>query len=109
VWREGEPKRGGRAFHDEHEAFLAVARRASEVVVKLVVTPASTDAELEEAWRRIAATHPTACVILQPVTPSGGVRERVPAERMLALERRASEGLADVRVIPQTHPIWGAR
>ncbi len=109
VWREADAPCSGRSFDAEHDAFLAVARRAPEVVVKLVITPSSTDAELEEAWRRIAATYPGACVVLQPVTPMGGVKERVPAERLLALERRASALLADVRVIPQTHPIWGAR
>jgi hypothetical protein len=47
--------------------------------------------------------------VLQPVTPVGPVRERPTAERMLALEARFARRLSDVRVVPQTHPIWGAR
>jgi organic radical activating enzyme len=95
-------------FHAAHEAFLAVARAAPRVVVKIVVTPASEDAEIDEAVRRVARTHPGACLVLQPVTPFAAVKERPGAARLLALERRASEQLADVRVIPQTHPILAA-
>jgi 7-carboxy-7-deazaguanine synthase len=109
VRRASDPPRGDvPPFHEAHAAFLAVARRAPRVVVKLVITPASTDAEIDEALARVAALHPGACLVLQPVTPAGGVRERPSAARMLALERRASQSLADVRVIPQTHPIYGA-
>lgn len=108
VRRASESKRGpAKPFHDEHEAFLAVARAAPRVVVKLVITPASEDDEIDEALARIARTHPAACLVLQPVTPYATVKERPSAARMLALERRASERLADVRVIPQTHKLVG--
>jgi len=96
-------------FHDIHQRFLRVARRAPEVVVKLVVTPASDDEELEEAWSRIAAVDAGLPVILQPVTPFARVRQRPAAARMLELAARASRMLDDVRVIPQTHPLLGVR
>ena len=76
--------------------------------MKLVITPASTDAELEEAWREIAAVDPATPVLLQPGTPFGGVRQRPGAARLLELCAHAERVLADVRVIPQTHPILGA-
>jgi organic radical activating enzyme len=109
VRRAADPKAGPVApFHREHARFLRVARRAPEVVVKLVITPASTDAELELAWREIAAVDPTTPVLLQPVTPFGSVKQRPPAARLLELCARAERVLSDVRVIPQTHPILGA-
>ncbi len=109
VRRVGDPKRGPvAAFHDAHERFLARAAAAPEVVVKIVVTPASTDAEIDEAVARIARTHPRAVLVFQPVTPCGGVREAPPAARLLALARRAGKRLNDVRVIPQTHKLVGA-
>jgi organic radical activating enzyme len=109
VRRASDPKRGAVAdFHEAHEAFLAVARAAPRVHVKLVVTPASRDEEIEEAVRRIARTHPSATLVLQPVTPKGSVKQRPSAERLLALERLAARFLADVRVIPQVHPLLGA-
>lgn len=108
VRRASDPSRGGvRDFHDAHQRFLEIARRASRVVVKLVITPRSQDAEIDEAVSRIAQVHAEATLVLQPVTPCGGSRERPAAERMLALSERAGRRLADVRVIPQTHPIYG--
>jgi organic radical activating enzyme len=95
-------------FHDLHERFLRVALGAPERYVKIVVTPASEDAEVLEAAERIARIAPETLLVLQPVTPFGPVRERPGAPRMLALAARAAERLADVRVIPQTHPIYGA-
>jgi hypothetical protein len=79
------------------------------VVVKLVITPRSQDTEIDEVVSRVARVHPRATLILQPVTPCGGTKRRPKPERMLALCKRASHRLADVRVIPQTHPIYGVR
>ncbi len=108
VRRESDPKRGEPApFHPEHRRFLEVARAAPAVVVKLVITPASGDAEVEEALATVAEVHPGACVVLQPVTPHGPVTERPSGERMQGLARAAGRRLRDVRVIPQTHPLVG--
>lgn len=108
VRREGESwKQERRGFDTEHEAFLAVAARAPEVFVKLVVTPATRDEEVMEAARRIARTAPHTVLVLQPVTPRGSVTERPDPERVLALAAAAEAITRDVRVIPQTHPIYG--
>jgi organic radical activating enzyme len=109
VRRASEPKGAPAApFHGEHEVFLARARSAPRVVVKIVITPASEDAEISEAVAAIARTAPDATLVLQPVTPHGRVRERPSAARMLVLAARAEGALRDVRVIPQTHPLYGA-
>jgi organic radical activating enzyme len=105
---EASPETAGVGFHEAHEAFLAVARAAPALVVKIVVTTASRDDEIEAALVRVARSAPGATLVLQPVTPFGPVRERPSAERMLELAARAEALLADVRVIPQTHPIYGA-
>jgi organic radical activating enzyme len=110
VRRASDPPRGAAAdFHDVHEGFLEIAKRAPRAVVKLVITPRSQDAEIDEAIERISRVHGGATLVLQPVTPCGGIRERPAAERMLALSERASRRLSDVRVIPQTHTIYGVR
>ncbi len=112
VRREGEPtavlQENGRSFDELHARFLAVARGAPESYVKLVVSEASRDAEVLAVCERIAEQDPTTLVVLQPVTPIGVVRERPNAARLLALQRAASRWLVDVRVIPQTHPLYGA-
>jgi 7-carboxy-7-deazaguanine synthase len=109
VRRESEPKGGRPApFGAAHRTFLERARAAPRLVVKLVVTCDSGDAEIDEAVACVAGVAPAATFVLQPVTPHGPVRERPTAERMLALAARAEAQLRDVRVIPQTHPIYGA-
>jgi organic radical activating enzyme len=103
--KRGDPEP---AFHDEHERFLKIARRASQVDVKVVVTPASRDDELEEMALRVARTGPEATLVVQPVTPCGGVQEAPGAERLLAIVAQLSRRVADVRLIPQTHKSYGA-
>ncbi|HPG25136.1 MAG: 7-carboxy-7-deazaguanine synthase QueE [Spirochaetaceae bacterium] len=99
----------GEDFHDAHAAFLRVARRARAVYVKVVVTPSTRDAELDAMLDRIAAIDPSTPLVIQPVTPTGSVRERPDADRLLGWLARAESRLADVRLVPQTHPIYGAR
>jgi organic radical activating enzyme len=103
-----DSRRSSDDFDTRHEAFLRVALQAPEVVVKVVVTPASTDAELLSVAERIAAISSDVPLILQPVTPNRQVSERPSAERLLALTTRLERCLEDVRLIPQTHPIYGA-
>jgi organic radical activating enzyme len=109
VRRADDPARGPvRDFHAEHTAFLARARRSAEVFVKVVVTPASTDAELDQVARAVAGIDRKVPLIVQPVTPRGGVKERPGAARLLQIAARLERVLADVRLIPQTHPLYGA-
>jgi organic radical activating enzyme len=109
VRREGESFKEARAdFHDEHEAFLRIGTRAPEVYAKIVVTTATRDEEVLEAARRIARVAKDTLLVLQPVTPRGPVTERPGATQMLRLGAAAETILPNVRVIPQTHPIYGA-
>jgi organic radical activating enzyme len=104
VQRAGEPTHEGfEPFHDAHERFLQVARHAPEVIVKVVVSSASRDAEHDEMAERVAKVDSAIPVIVQPVTPFGPVERAPSAERLLALMARLSRRLADVRLIPQTH------
>jgi len=109
VRRASDPRRGAvDDFHAEHEKFAAIARRAPELVVKFVITPASADDEIDEAVSRIEASAPEATLVLQPVTPFGSVSETPNAGRLLELCTRISSRIAKVRVIPQTHKLYGA-
>lgn len=94
-------------FGPQHERFLKTARRASEVFVKIVVTTRSEDEEILGAARRIADQDPQVPLILQPVTPLKTGPGRPEASRMLALAAATEDILPHVRVIPQTHPVYG--
>ncbi len=107
-WAARDETRTPDDFHDLHEAFLACAREACEVYVKLVVTAQTRWQQLEEVCRRIAAIDPNVLLILQPVTPVGRVKVVPGADLLLPLLRRCEGVLANVRVIPQTHKLYHA-
>lgn len=109
VRRADDPRGGAVApFDATHAAFLRVARRAPEVVVKVVVTSATRDAELDTMVRTVVGIDPATPLVVQPVTPFGAVREGASAERLLGIVARLSQDLATVRLIPQTHKSYGA-
>ena len=88
----------------QHAAFLQAASDAGTAVyAKMVVTPGTTDAELDAAAALIGGVNSSIPLILQPVTPCGSETVSPPPSRLIALHARASRTLQDVRVIPQTH------
>lgn len=99
----------GVSFHERHEGFLRLARDSCEVFVKVVVAPSTREAELDEVCRRMAACAPEVPLVLQPVTPAAGVLQAPAPELLLTWLRRCQAQLADVRMIPQTHRVVGAR
>jgi 7-carboxy-7-deazaguanine synthase len=107
VWGPGQSTKRGQDFHDAHEAFLRIAMRAGGVYVKVVLTPNTQDAELDEMIGRIVRVSPDIPLVLQPVTPMGGVKAIPDSDQLLVWLARAEERLTDVRLIPQTHPIYG--
>lgn len=86
--------------------FLEVAA-AADVFVKVVIGPATAEAELDRALRMVVATAPGTVVYLQPVTPAGTVSAGPTPEQMLEHQRRALSVHPDVRVVPQTHVLMG--
>jgi len=97
----------GEDFHDAHAEFLRVALRARGVYVKVVLTPATRDEEIDAMLERIVDVSPEVPLVLQPVTPTGGVTSMPTPARLLGWLARAETRLTDVRLIPQTHPIYG--
>ncbi|MFP6656282.1 MAG: 7-carboxy-7-deazaguanine synthase QueE [Myxococcota bacterium] len=109
IWGPGNKGRSGDDFHEAHEAFLRVARRAEDVYVKVVLTPNSQVEEFDEMIDRIVSVSRGITLVLQPVTPMGGIDARPSPEQLLVWLTRAEHRLSDVRLIPQTHPIYGVR
>jgi organic radical activating enzyme len=94
-----------------HRRFLEIlSLRAKQV--KIVVAAGTTDGELRRAAEIIVLSRLPMAVVLQPVTPVGGVRPPSP-ERLLAMQRLLwgllPSGLRDIRVIPQVHKLIGQK
>jgi pyruvate-formate lyase-activating enzyme len=89
---------------ETHRLFLERARR-KQAFVKLVVTPESTEAELDRVTELIAAVDASIPLTLQPVTPFALVTATPTPAQLLDLQARALRTLETVRVIPQTHKL----
>jgi Organic radical activating enzymes len=97
---------GMRAYWEEHEEFLTLARE-KEVYVKVVVSTPTDLAELKQAIDIVERVAPEIPFILQPVTPAWQVKEEIPLERLKHFYQVSCEHLSDVRVIPQLHAKLG--
>ena len=98
----GEPPR-----FDANRRFLAVAARR-EVFIKVVFGDGITDAEIDEIIGIAEAVEKPVPVILQPVTPRGGVAAPVPATMLAVQQKLAARGV-DSRIIPQVHRMLGVK
>jgi len=93
-------------YWKEHKKMLETAY-LKEVFVKIVVTKESNFKEVDEAAALIASVDDKIALVLQPVSPHGPVKHRPGAEQLLALQTAAKRKLKTVRVIPQTHKLYG--
>ncbi len=83
--------------------FLRVAQR-KRAFVKIVLTDAATDEELEQAFALIASVDAGCPLFLQPVTPRGGARPPRGID-LMRFRAMATRSLRDVRIMPQIHKL----
>lgn len=99
---------GDRSFEKEHEAFLKVAVQ-KEVFTKVVITPKTLPEEVQRMVELVKSVNPRIPFIFQPLSDPFGIN----VEALKLIEEKlfepAKNELADVRVIPQMHKIWGVR
>lgn len=108
------PSVSGEEHWQAHREFLGHCVKLAQptiVFCKLIVSQATTQADLDQAQALIAEIHPAIPVILQPVTPLGGSGEPVSPTPAQVLQWQAAfkTQLQDVRVIPQTHKMINQR
>ncbi|MFA4029462.1 MAG: hypothetical protein GDYSWBUE_000460 [Candidatus Fervidibacterota bacterium] len=95
---------GERMNWDGFERTLSLCRDAKcAVYVKLVVTPTTKPTEVRRVSKLIAGVDAQIPFVLQPVTPSGAIREKPSMDLLWRLARIAAQHLSDVRIIPQVH------
>ena len=86
---------------------LAVAE-GKPTALKIVVTDAVTDEELEQAGFAVRRASGPLTIVLQPVTKIGDLRAPSGA-RLLQMQTLLLEHCGDVRVVPQVHKLLGVR
>jgi 7-carboxy-7-deazaguanine synthase len=98
---------GEAALWEEHREFLRLSL-GKIVYVKLPVDETTLDGEVREAARLVAAADRCIAFFLQPIL-SPSAEMRISASRLERFYDIATERLADVRVLPQTHRFLGIR
>lgn len=88
-----------------HRDFLRIAAQKN-VFVKIVISDASEEWEIERACKTVAAVDRDIPVILQPVTHRNG-NIGISPFKILEFQEIASRILTEVRIIPQTHKFIG--
>jgi len=98
----GEP-----ADWDAHRRFLELAA-GKDTHVKAVVAAGTTTDELRRLGELVARVGGGTAVVLQPVTPAGGLVPPSPMQ-VLRMQEELRRLLPDVRVIPQVHKLMGQK
>ena len=94
-------------FWKEHEDFLRLAVKCPECYVKIVVTEATEEADLERALELVRAIDENIPVILQPVSETRSFHGVPSMERLGRFFNQSLGKVKQVRVIPQTHKMLG--
>jgi len=95
-------------FEGLHRAFMEEAAGHTAVCVKVVVTPDTQAEHLDPVCRAIKEVAPSASLILQPMTGRRSIELSHSSEMLMSLLRHCGAQLEDVRLIPQTHKVYGA-
>ncbi len=99
---------GDRAFWDQHREFLRAAA-AKKVFVKVVITSRTTREDIERSVELVAGLDNSIPFIFQPESEATGISMEALDVIQKDFMGIAAKHLADVRVIPQMHKIWGVR
>jgi len=99
------PSATGEDNWSKHHQFLVRAGN-KPIHIKIVVDTEVKEVEIKEAVKIIAAVNPNIPLILQPVTPIGGIAPP-DMELILNLQKMCLKDIQDVRIIPQLHKYIG--
>lgn len=92
----------------DHTAFLrAVVASGTDVYVKIVVTAATTDQDIEESIRILTSINRYIPLVIQPASPTLKFHRPIEPDHLESLKRLCSAYLTDVRIVPQMHKQWG--
>jgi organic radical activating enzyme len=99
---------GVRPYWKEHAEFLRTAiSYHKEIYIKIVVTPHTTDRDLQESIKLISQTNKYLPVFIQPASPTLTFNEATPQRQLESLNRLFNVYLPNVKVAHQMHKQWG--
>ena len=95
-------------YWKEHSAFLSMALQSGkETYVKIVLTPDTTDRDINDAIKLITSINRFVPVILQPASESKGFHTKMNDEKVESIARLCKSWLPNVSVMRQAHKELG--
>jgi 7-carboxy-7-deazaguanine synthase len=95
------------AWWEEHAEFLQLAR-TKDLYVKLLVDQTTTDEDVQQAVALLVPIEPRIPTFMQPIVDAS-LRPSISIDRLTELYLVAHRQLSSVRVLPQTHKLFGIR
>ncbi|MCP4049282.1 MAG: 7-carboxy-7-deazaguanine synthase QueE [bacterium] len=96
-------------FVDEFINFMEIIKDKKNVFVKYIVTRNFLFQEAQTLAKILAALNPDIPLIIQPVTPFSGIKEKATAKDITRAYNITSKQVNTVRIIPQTHKFMGIK
>ncbi len=96
-------------FSKEFTEFMSILADRPNVFVKYVLLRDFSVIEFQKMVKILAHFNPKIPLVIQPVTPFSEVKHKAKAEDIFRAYTLATQSLADVRIIPQTHKFMGIK
>jgi 7-carboxy-7-deazaguanine synthase len=96
-------------FETEFIDFLSLLKDRENVFVKFIITRQTSIKDMQKVSKIISSINDKLPLILQPVTPFSGYKEKAKSEDILRAYNVARQYLKEIRIIPQTHKIIGIK
>jgi len=92
-------------YDEEFIEFLNQITDPKKTFVKYIVTKSPPIRDIQKLVKIISTINPEIALVLQPVTPFSGIKEKATFEDIQKTYNLAKHELPNVRVIPQTHKL----
>jgi organic radical activating enzyme len=95
---------GGRSFWNEHSKFINSALHSGkEFYIKIVVTPDTSNKDLQDAITMISSANKFIPVVIQPVSETTKYRETISKAQIESFARLCGMWLPNVKIMGQLH------
>ena len=96
-------------YDKEFTDFVSLIKDKKGLFIKYVVIKDFPILDIQKMSKIISALNPNIPLILQPVTPFAGIKEKASPKDIERAFTCAKTYLSDVRIIPQTHKLMGLK
>ncbi len=97
------------SYENEFIEFISILRNKKNVFIKYIVTKNFLSQEIQKLAKIISSINVEIPLILQPVTPSSGYKEKATEADIIRAFDITRKYVSIVRIIPQTHKLMNIK